>query len=175
MVFLSSEQLNPIWSESLVSWILDSNLQQDSGFLVLDSGFQSPGFRIPQAKNSWIPESGFPYMGRILPSPDKPPCCLLKTLSLVAPGSTCCSAVRCYKIFSAVIGHLPDIRHPNLSKICQKNVKSFVWCSRQRAQRAQQSKSFCLSSLYNHNLTLDKLKMVAIFLDRCTNKRGFGK
>ena len=36
----------------------------DSGFLVLDSGFQSPGFRIPQAKNSWIPESGFPYMGR---------------------------------------------------------------------------------------------------------------
>ena len=36
----------------------------DSGFLVLDSGFQSPGFRIPRAKNSWIPESGFPYMGR---------------------------------------------------------------------------------------------------------------
>ena len=64
MVFLSSEQLNLIWSGSLVSWILDSNLQQDSGFLVLDSGFQSPGFRIPQAKNSWIPESGFPYMGR---------------------------------------------------------------------------------------------------------------
>ena len=32
---------------------------------MLDSGFQSPGFRIPQAKNSWIPESGFPYMGRL--------------------------------------------------------------------------------------------------------------
>ena len=31
---------------------------------MLDSGFQSPGFRIPGAKNSWIPESGFPYMGR---------------------------------------------------------------------------------------------------------------
>ena len=31
---------------------------------MLDSGFQSPGFRIPEAKNSWIPESGFPYMGR---------------------------------------------------------------------------------------------------------------
>ena len=31
---------------------------------MLDSGLQSPGFRIPQAKNSWIPESGFPYMGR---------------------------------------------------------------------------------------------------------------
>ena len=31
---------------------------------MLDSGFQSPGFRIPRAKNSWIPESGFPYMGR---------------------------------------------------------------------------------------------------------------
>ena len=35
--------------------------------------------------------------------------------------------------------------------------------------------SFCLSSLYNHNLILYKLKMVAFFLDRCTNKRGFGK
>ena len=68
MVFLSSEQLNLIWSGSLVSWIPDSNLQQDSGFLVLDSGFQSPGFRIPEAKNSWIPESGFPYMGREIPS-----------------------------------------------------------------------------------------------------------
>ena len=41
-------------------------------FSKLDSGFQSwagfripkPGFRIPQAKNSWIPESGFPYMGQ---------------------------------------------------------------------------------------------------------------
>ena len=31
---------------------------------MLDSGFQSPGFRIPQAKNSWIPESGFRYTGR---------------------------------------------------------------------------------------------------------------
>ena len=31
---------------------------------MLDSGFQSPGFRIPQAQNSWFPESGFPYMGR---------------------------------------------------------------------------------------------------------------
>ena len=31
---------------------------------MLDSGFQSPGFRIPQAKNSWIPESEVPYMGR---------------------------------------------------------------------------------------------------------------
>ena len=61
---LKCEQLNPIWSGSLVSWILDSNLQQDSGFLVLDSGFQSRGFRIPEAKNSRIPESGFPHMGR---------------------------------------------------------------------------------------------------------------
>ena len=41
-------------------------------FSKLDSGFQSivgfriliAGFRIPDAKNSWIPESGFPYMGR---------------------------------------------------------------------------------------------------------------
>ena len=32
---------------------------------MLDSGFQSPRFRIPQAKKFWIPESGFPYMGRI--------------------------------------------------------------------------------------------------------------
>ena len=64
MVFLTSEQLNFIWRGSLVSWIPDSNLKQDSAFSVLDSGFQSTGFRIPRAKNSWIPESGFPYMGR---------------------------------------------------------------------------------------------------------------
>ena len=34
----------------------------------MDSGFQSPGFRIPRAKNFWIPESGFPYMGRSDPT-----------------------------------------------------------------------------------------------------------
>ena len=45
-----------------LEWIFS---KLDSGFLVLDSGFQSPGFRIPGAKNSWIPESGFPYMGRL--------------------------------------------------------------------------------------------------------------
>ena len=45
-----------------LEWIFS---KLDSGFLVLDSGFQSPGFRIPKAKNSWIPESGFPYMGRM--------------------------------------------------------------------------------------------------------------
>ena len=45
-------------------------------FSKLDSGFQSlvgfriliAGFRIPEAKNSWIPESGFPYMGRLTAS-----------------------------------------------------------------------------------------------------------
>ena len=63
--------------------LLDSNLCQrkldsgsqnlrDSGFLELYSGFQNPGFRIPQAnfrrfwipqaKISCIPESGFPYL-----------------------------------------------------------------------------------------------------------------
>ena len=36
----------------------------DSGFLELDSGFESPGFWISKAKNLWILESGFPYMGR---------------------------------------------------------------------------------------------------------------
>ena len=36
---------------------------------MLDSGYQSPGFRIPQAKISWIPESGFPYMGREFTDP----------------------------------------------------------------------------------------------------------
>ena len=40
-----------------------SNRQWDSDFLELYSGFQSPGFRIPQAKISLITESGFPYMG----------------------------------------------------------------------------------------------------------------
>ena len=37
---------------------------RDPGFQKLDSGFQSPVFRIPRAKISWIPESGLPYMGR---------------------------------------------------------------------------------------------------------------
>ena len=44
-----------------LEWIFS---KLDSGFLLLDSGFQSPGFRIPQAKKFWIPESGFPYMER---------------------------------------------------------------------------------------------------------------
>ena len=45
-----------------LEWIfskLDSGFQSLVGFRIL-----SAGFRIPQAKNSWIPESGFPYMGR---------------------------------------------------------------------------------------------------------------
>ena len=42
--------------------IPDSNCQWDSRFLQLYSGFQTPGFRIPLAKISWISESGFPYM-----------------------------------------------------------------------------------------------------------------
>ena len=42
--------------------IPDSNCQWDSRFLQLYSGFQTSGFRIPLAKISWIPESGFPYM-----------------------------------------------------------------------------------------------------------------
>ena len=57
------------------TWIPDSNREWDSGFLELYSGLQSPGFRIPQAKISWIPDfasktfskipdSGFRYMGR---------------------------------------------------------------------------------------------------------------
>ena len=62
--------------DSRFQW-LDSNLCQwklDSGFLELYSGFQNPGFRIPQAnfprfwipqaKISCIPESGFPYIRR---------------------------------------------------------------------------------------------------------------
>ena len=54
------------WIPVFVSgiWILNSNRQWHSGFLELYSGFQSPGFWIPQAKISWIRESGIPYMGR---------------------------------------------------------------------------------------------------------------
>ena len=48
--------------------VLDSGFRilchWDSGFLELYSGFQSPGSWIPQAKISWIRESGIPYMGR---------------------------------------------------------------------------------------------------------------
>ena len=48
--------------------VLDSRFQLfwDSGFLEQYSIFQSPGFWIPQAKISWIPESVFPYMGRLV-------------------------------------------------------------------------------------------------------------
>ena len=46
-------------------WIQDSNRKRDSGFLKLSSGFQSPGFRMPQAKIFLrLPEYGFPYMGQ---------------------------------------------------------------------------------------------------------------
>ena len=38
----------------------------DSGFLELNSGFQSPGFQIPQVKILPDPESGFPYNGASL-------------------------------------------------------------------------------------------------------------
>ena len=59
------------WSWKITKgWIpnkVDSGFQfLDSGFHELDSGFQSPGFRIPQAKIAWIPDSGLPYMGRIV-------------------------------------------------------------------------------------------------------------
>ena len=39
------------------AWILDCNQWWNSGFLELYSEFQSPGFWIPQAKFSRIPES----------------------------------------------------------------------------------------------------------------------
>ena len=38
----------------------------DSEFLELKFGFQSPEFRIPQAKMSRIPKSGIAYMGRVV-------------------------------------------------------------------------------------------------------------
>ena len=47
-------------SLSVELWTLD----WDSWFLELYSVFQSPGFLIPQARISDIPESGFPYTGR---------------------------------------------------------------------------------------------------------------
>ena len=41
------------WIPVFVSgtWILDSNCQWDAGLLVLYSGIQNPGFRIPRDKN----------------------------------------------------------------------------------------------------------------------------
>ena len=51
----------------LCQWNLDSGFQSLLGlreFFELYSGFQSPGFRIPQAKVSWCLESGFPYLAR---------------------------------------------------------------------------------------------------------------
>ena len=52
------------------TWIPDSNCQWDSGFLLLYSGFQGPGFRIPQTKISKIPDSkckNFPDSGIRIP------------------------------------------------------------------------------------------------------------
>ena len=39
------------------TWIPDSNRKRDSVILELNFGFQSPGFRIPQARISRIPDS----------------------------------------------------------------------------------------------------------------------
>ena len=51
-------------------WIVDSLSVElgfgDSEFLGLKFGFQSPEFRIPQAKMSRIPKSGIAYMGRVV-------------------------------------------------------------------------------------------------------------
>ena len=52
------------------TWIPDSNCYWDSGFLHLYSGFQGPGFRIPQAKISKIPDTkckNFPDSGIRIP------------------------------------------------------------------------------------------------------------
>ena len=66
---------NPKVLDSGLLWVPDSpSVELDSGsqlsvvfkILELHSEFQSPGFPIPQAKISWIAESRFPYMGRIL-------------------------------------------------------------------------------------------------------------
>ena len=72
-----------VLDSSLCQWNLDSGfkLYKDSGFQVLDSGFfvsrtwipnfsrqhdsPKPGFLIPQAKISRIPESGLPYIKRL--------------------------------------------------------------------------------------------------------------
>ena len=58
----------------LCQWNLDSGVESLVRFLELDSGFQSQGFQIPEAKLRhilvftsnifWIPESVFPYVGR---------------------------------------------------------------------------------------------------------------
>ena len=47
---------------------LDSGLQSLVGFLIpeLYFGFQTPGFRIQEAKFFWILESGFSLMGQLL-------------------------------------------------------------------------------------------------------------
>ena len=49
-------------------WNLDSGFYSlvDFQFFQLCFAFLSPGFRIPQAKISQIPESVFPYIGRLV-------------------------------------------------------------------------------------------------------------
>ena len=53
------------WIPYFRQWNLDSGFQLLVGFRIpvaLYSGFQSPGFWIPQAKISRIPKSGLPYI-----------------------------------------------------------------------------------------------------------------
>ena len=45
------------------TWIPDSSRELDSGFSELFSGFQSPGFQIPQVKIYRILEMGLPLIG----------------------------------------------------------------------------------------------------------------
>ena len=60
----------PVWIPhffKIGTWISDSNRLWDSGFIELDSGFQSPGFGITQTNLFRIPDSSsksfHPYIG----------------------------------------------------------------------------------------------------------------
>ena len=50
-----------------VEWIPDSNHKGDSAFLDLYSGFQNPGFRIPQEKFPGFHKKNFPNSGIRIP------------------------------------------------------------------------------------------------------------
>ena len=68
---LSEQRREPTTNYGLGFWIpsrgfrITCQWNLDSGFLELNSGFQSPGVQIPEAKTSRIPEFGLPYMSVI--------------------------------------------------------------------------------------------------------------
>lgn len=96
---------------------MDSEFQSLAGFRIPRAGFRipKPGFRIPKPKNSWIPESGFPYMGR--------------NLSEMRPTSPLDSDTSRFNIFHVRFSSLQLYSRPKriAQQICHSNHRFFTY------------------------------------------------